>query len=415
MKRRHLRGMVMALVAATSFACSGSTDSSVGDWVGTITGAGSVTTVVNESGSVWGGPVELVEDLSIGSELGDEAYLFGRIDTVSTTDDRIYVLDDQLETVRVYDRHGAHLFDFGGHGEGPGEFNNPTVMAVDPGGRVIVQDLRRTNIFDLDGNPLDTWPYRGGLLLPITVTADGVAFIPFNWREGGEFFAGLMAINPDGSEGVRVSGPDFDFGPWQLTAKRGGRTMITSVTYAPDDVWTVVPSGAIVEGIRDRYRFEVARPDGSKLIIERAVGPLRVKPREHEYLTAITAARMRAFQPDWAWTARPIPMTKPAYYAFLGDNYGRIWVQRIIRTDTPPNCEPDATVIDGRDSPSCWRDVLGFDVFDEQTGKFLGQVEQPADIRRRPPPAFLQDAILAVVEDDTGTVMVKRYRLGGPH
>ncbi len=413
MTRRPAALAVLAGVFLAA-ACAGPSDSSVGDWVGTVASEGSITTVINESGSVWGGPLELVEDLSIGSEVGDEAYMFGRIDTVATTGDRIYVLDDQLDMVRVYDQFGTHLFDFGGPGQGPGELRNPTVMAVDPAGRVIVQDRQRTNIFDLDGNPLDTWPFRGGLILPITITADGTAYIPRNWRADGMFYAGLVAVDPDGNEGARVSGPDFDFEPWQLTAERGGRTMITSVTYAPDDVWTVLPSGAIVEGIRDRYRLEVSRPDGSTLIIERAVELLRVEPREHEYLTAITAARMRAFQPDWAWTARPIPTTKPAYYAFYGDRYGRIWVQRIIRTESRPQCEPDATVIGG-DSPPCWRDVLGFDVFDEQTGKFLGQVEAPAEIRRRPPPAFLEHALVAVVEDSAGTLMVKRYRLSSPN
>jgi hypothetical protein len=43
-----------------------------GTWAGTITTEGDVTTVVNESGSVWGGTATLVEEASIGVDAGDD-------------------------------------------------------------------------------------------------------------------------------------------------------------------------------------------------------------------------------------------------------------------------------------------------------------------------------------------------------
>lgn len=61
-----------SLIAIGLFAligcASGAPDASTADgtWVGTITTEGNVTTVVNESGSVWGGTARLVEELSIG-------------------------------------------------------------------------------------------------------------------------------------------------------------------------------------------------------------------------------------------------------------------------------------------------------------------------------------------------------------
>jgi hypothetical protein len=385
-----------------------------GEWAGTVTTEGNVTTVINESGSVWGGPAELVEDLSIGVESGDDAYMFGRIDGIGATEDRIYVLEDRPPAVRVYGHDGRHLFDFGGAGEGPGELNNPVTMGVDPGGRVMVQDLRRVTVYSLEGEPLDTWPYRGGLILPITVALDGTTWIPWNWRDDEGFHAGLMAVAPDGSEGRRVDGPDYDYEPWQLTARQGGRTMMASVPYAPGSAFAVLPSGAVAQGLRDRYRFEVHRPDGSVLVIERAIEPPPISTAEAEWRTATTAARLRAYQPGWAWTARPIPGHKPAFQSFAGDRWGRIWVQRILRTDEAPDCEPGPPSADERVLLSCWTDVMGWDVFDEATGRFLGSVEQPAPFTFRPPPAFLEDGMLAVVEDEAGTLMVKRYRLALP-
>ena len=50
-------------------ACATQEDAN-GAWVGTTTTEGNVTTVVNESGSVWGGTATLVEEASIGVESG---------------------------------------------------------------------------------------------------------------------------------------------------------------------------------------------------------------------------------------------------------------------------------------------------------------------------------------------------------
>ncbi len=81
-RRMNLRLIVaVSAVALAALACGpqeSSTDAA-GTWVGTITTEGDVTTVVNESGSVWGGVATLVEEVSIGLETGDVPYLFGRV------------------------------------------------------------------------------------------------------------------------------------------------------------------------------------------------------------------------------------------------------------------------------------------------------------------------------------------------
>ena len=63
--------------------------------------------------------------------------------------------------------------------------------------------------------------------------------------------------------------------------------------------------------------------------------------------------------------------------------------------------------VEGRRAVSCWRDVAGLDVFEAESGRFLGQIEPPYTLSH---PVFLDDAILTVHEDDAGTIMVKRYR-----
>ena len=92
--RSRLFALAGILAAACAFACSARrSDSPVGNWVGTITTEGNVTTVVNESGSVWGGTARLVEEMSIGVDIGADEYMFGHVYSVAAHDDRIYVLD----------------------------------------------------------------------------------------------------------------------------------------------------------------------------------------------------------------------------------------------------------------------------------------------------------------------------------
>ena len=111
---------VAVIVVAASCAPTEEGADTDGTWVGTITTEGNVTTVVNESGSVWDGSATLVEEASIGVENGPEEYMFGRVVGLYANDSEIFVLDEQKPAVRVYDYQGAHLRDLGSGGQGPG-------------------------------------------------------------------------------------------------------------------------------------------------------------------------------------------------------------------------------------------------------------------------------------------------------
>jgi len=67
------------MLLAAAVACGGGDAGTSFDpaWVGTITTEDKVTTVINESGSVWGGTATLVEEASIGVETGAPEYMFG--------------------------------------------------------------------------------------------------------------------------------------------------------------------------------------------------------------------------------------------------------------------------------------------------------------------------------------------------
>lgn len=62
-----------------------------------------------------------------------------------------------------FDRDGNFIKAWGKKGNGPGEFNLPHTIVVDPRGRVIVgdRDNMRIQLFDLDGNFITLWTHAG--------------------------------------------------------------------------------------------------------------------------------------------------------------------------------------------------------------------------------------------------------------
>ncbi len=86
--------------------------------------------------------------------------------TADPNADRVYAIDsgEAGHRVRVFNsRDGAHLFDFGKYGDGPGEFNLPYDLAVGPQGQLNVVDSGnfRVQIFDHEGHYLSSFGTAG--------------------------------------------------------------------------------------------------------------------------------------------------------------------------------------------------------------------------------------------------------------
>ncbi len=409
--------IVASAVALSLTACSAQEDAaeSDGTWVGTITTEGNVTTVVNESGSMWGGTATLVEEASIGVDLGDDAYMFGYVHGTYATDDEIFVLDTQVPALRVYDMNGNHLHDIGGQGEGPGEFRYPAWVAGTPDGRVFVQAGDRVNVYSAEGEVLDPIPI--GLadccVVPTTVTPEGVALVASRHvdTETESVAFGLQRFNTDGPIGSFIVPPGIGYEPIQVSV--GNRAAY--VRFVPSHTWAPAPWGAVVGGIPDRYRFEIQAFDGDTIVVERAVEPVPVHPGEREWWRRYTVASTRArHDAGWTWDGAEMPDVKPAYFALIPTYDEHVWVTRegpatqereCIKEITPENL---AEAVDNR----CWREESIIDVFDAD-GRFLGQVGHPGGnpwliaqglfVRGR--------MVLMWDTDDAGVHRMKRYRL----
>jgi hypothetical protein len=417
--RRAVAASVAVSVAVLSLAaCATQEDAaeSDGTWVGTITTEGDVTSVVNESGSVWGGTARLVEDLSIGVAQGDEPYLFGQLRALWATNEQIYVLDAQVPAVRVYDRDGDFIRNIGRSGQGPGEDDMPSAVAVLPDGRVVVRSYvpgQRTNVYSPDGAYIDTWygDPAFGTDAPPTVTYEGVFLTQARGvtaAEREERTEGMARAGPDGLQEPLHRFPSIDR-PAPAPRMRVGQAGFRA-PFWPGTARVMTPSAAMVIGRTDQYRIVVGRADGTTMIIRRLIDAIPVSVEEQEWERRRLVASARRFDPSFNWDGADIPAARPVFSGIVADRSRRIWVWRPSRVTRVPDCTADPLVEDFEAIVSCFEVVFVADVFDEGTGELLGEVQFPVGVDLWP--SFIRDAELyAVVEDDAGTIMVKRYRL----
>lgn len=446
-------GIRLTVIAASLLlaACGGARDSAPGaagegdpgEYVVERSESSGVETVRTVSGWRWGGSPRLVEELAIGEEIGDEAYMFGSISAAWATEDRIYVVDPQVPAVRAFDHQGNFLHQIGSVGQGPGEYIQPMDLAVADDGRVLVTDLQgaRLNIFGADGQRIDDWPLGTpqaaiGLLL----THDGKVYtqvfeIPTDMTEitDGpiEIQEVMRQVGDDGHFGEPIHPPENDWEPPAVDVEAGGNSFSMAILpFTPGFEWVLTPGGELIAGLSNEYRFEVRDPDGSLKVVEKAWEPVPVNDDERDFRADLAVAAVSQMAPDFRIPVSDIPDYKAAFTHLFPDRNGRVWVTREGPSEPDPECREtmggtammmmigsgggtDVRLDSGPDSEyegECWRNTYLFDVFDIATGEFLGTVPEPEPGFTRP--RFIDgDTVLASVTDGLGTVRLKKYRL----
>ncbi len=389
-----------------------------------------VETVRTVSGSLWGGNATLVEELSIGEEIGREAYLFGSVTGAWATDERIYVIDAQVPAVRAFDLRGQHLFDVGGPGQGPGEYGQPAAIAVTDDGRVMVADPigARINIYDAEGTLVDDWPLRSPKsALGLVLTYDGEIYTQSWSIDAGHL--GMQSAGPNGLTGGLLFPPPIAF---EAATVSVGKGLEMGIPFAPTYSWVFAPGGEIVAGVGEAYRFEIHRRDGRTTVVERNWEPVPVDPREAQFRADLASSAIRQMSSDLGISSADVPQHKSAFDGFYPDRAGRVWVVRQGPGRPDPTCTdadtaarllmatPAGTNVEIAGKPSawnadafdgrCWANSFMFDLFDIVTGDFLGTIDAPAHGFRTPLFADA-DTVLAAVADEMGTVRLKKYRL----
>jgi hypothetical protein len=333
---------------------------------------GKIPVVRTVSGSSWGVPMQLVEDIRIGSPSTSGQPILGSVEAVAEdSSGGLYVFDSKGPVLMYYDSTGRLVRTIGRKGSGPGEYREIVDgMAVRKDGRLILRDSYngRLTLYDPNGVASDHWPLGSQLSAPRSLTVDTAdhTYLRILWQEpepGAAWEFGLLHLNQEGRfvDSLRV--PSV---PGERQFKRG--------PFQPSKLWAFSPHSYFVAGINDFYHFDIVSPTGSRVRVERVVDQVRLNSEERaEWEAIIEWGRARLPPKDRAALAS-VPHVKPAYKALAFGPDHRIWVLRhvaAIRDSTfagapNPNRSPVLT----------WHEPEVWDVFQEN-GSYLGEVRAP--------------------------------------
>ena len=419
-------GATLAIVLSSSCIPTADEESVLeGGWQGTSTQVGDTLVVRTTAGSVWAGEGRLVAEAAIGTETLGENDLLGRVMSIAATSDRIFIADGIFTSVRVYDMDGNHITDVGREGEGPGEFRTVTAMGIDPirghllvkEGSGIVHRLTLSGEYVARYNTGFFYSLTGEELL-LRVTRAGVPIIRHTYLEDNPvppppFFArdALFTLDSAGTltDTLEVPRPNDDAFMLRVDVNRESYRP-QPVPFGPQEVWSISMKGEYIRGLPSDYRFEIHHSDGRITAIERGTEAHRVQPDERKAWEELTYAIMRDFDAGWEWEGPRIPEFKPFYSAIIPDHSGRLWVLR----------EGEGRPVEGWKEPAGWRGweenppwvaERWFEVFEEETGHYLGRVSRPKECKLNPEPYIEGDTFLCLTEDQLGRPVVRRYRL----
>jgi hypothetical protein len=128
------------LIPVAQAGCAGERAPDTGTWVAERDTIGDTVIVRTISGSVWGEPITLAEDLAIGVLEGPEELMFGFVQAMAVDEKGgIYVFDGQVPALRYFDAEGNYVRTLGREGSGPGEYGDACLgLAVRSDGMLLM-------------------------------------------------------------------------------------------------------------------------------------------------------------------------------------------------------------------------------------------------------------------------------------
>lgn len=265
----------------------------------------------------------------IGGDTDDENEFFGVITQLMTdpTGD-IYLLDAQLNQVKVFSSSGKFIRSIGREGEGPGEFRSGVGMFLTNDGKIAVMQVAPGRIVLLtpDGQPAGEHP------LPVREDGGMVILLGGSSRGGNLVYAGasnafsegkfdqmryLARLSPDGKDTAKYHSET--------------RTIDFSKPVLDDAVWDTFDRRWAV-GIDGRvyactdyadYRIQVWNPDGTtNRVIERQYAHQKRTPEEKKIVEDLMGTFARQIPNA---TVKISDFNKDVETIFVRDD-GSIWV-----------------------------------------------------------------------------------------
>lgn len=411
---RATLGLLLAVVAAASVACSTADTAPGTGWAGTIdTLANGAVVVRNPDVPTWDSAAtwRIREELRLGSLDEEGPELFGQIaDVAVDAAGRIYVLESQAQEIRVFTPEGAHLRTIGRKGGGPGEFADAVALRMRPGGTefwVVDYGNARYARFDTAGRQLDVmrrpfgfraYPWRGvvdtaGQLLEQNIAYAGDIAEPLDV---------LVGFGADGAPADTAYLPRFEPESFTATTAQGRPMFSMPVPFTPQQVLLFDPRRRIWSATTGRYALVQQTLAGDTVrVVELQRQPRPVTDAEAAEAFDGIAERMaeiggrggRAPTVDRSRLGRSHPVLAEPFL----DDAGYLWVRPDL--ETPPKGGPTGST---------------FDVFDPE-GRYLGQVRSDvAIVGWMVRPRIVGDRLYAITRDTTTDVAyVVRARIEG--
>jgi len=129
---------------------------------------------------------------------------FNQPSDVLVTSNAIFVADghggDTNARIVKFDRNGKYIKEWGKKGSGPGEFDTPHGLLLDPQGRLLVADRgnSRVQVFDQDGKFIAQWKQFGR---PSGIFLDRAGML-----YAADSQSGVPNTNPTLKRGIRIGG-----------------------------------------------------------------------------------------------------------------------------------------------------------------------------------------------------------------
>jgi hypothetical protein len=374
---RHF-GILAFILLGTPHIPNGASAQTPAQWKGKVFTAHGITVIANPKEPIYGQvQLDFEEDLRIGSE-SDSNALFYRVQDVGVdTQGNIYVVDMSNCRVQKFDPLGKYLQTIGRSGQGPGEFERPTLIRFEAQtGNIFIKDqTRRIGIFDSHGAHIRTLTIEGGFVdfEPISKTG----FLAILYRSSDDQLTNFHALGRLDADG-KTQNIIAQF-PYTIYMERRGQGTLWVSTGYEMSLWLARLTGdSIVYGYSKDYELVVADNDGRPLLkIRRDDSPPKFTTEEKKEFGKLA-----------------VPESKPYFFGLLTDTEGRIYVQRNMNLTTKRGFGPVATA------------DMTVDVF-SRDGYFLCQTTLPANTR-----AIKGDSVYSYfVDEDKGLEYAGRFKI----
>lgn len=328
-------------------------------WQGRIEDEAGVKVVVNPDVPLYGEiTLELEEDLVIGNE-DDENYMFYQASALAVdVAGNIYVLETGNCRIQKFDKNCRYLRTFGREGQGPGEFELPMRIIVDPDYRIYVEDYNRSIVHVLD--------QRGGFVHSFK---SNDLLLTMGFLDNGNLLVHTITISPGlntqavkildtNSEEVKI----FKSFPRKIPPRIKGSSL--GNPYEPKLHFCPSFDGGGVYGYSEEYTLYKINSRGDiDLIIKTSHPQIPITKIDKENLVERYLERQKLIPRKTMLSRNDVekayvfPKNKPYFYYILQDESGRINAQHF-------------KLFDLNDQSA------SFDVFDEN-GVFLQVVHTP--------------------------------------